>query len=161
MEPVIAPLTFAILNAVVRFLAVYSENSGLALGKRDFLRWMVIYWVAAGLIFSLAMTPVTILLNAVLSISHDPHFFANIFQHILAAIWIAFSAVVNWLFMWRVVRRARMADMGMTVAYLSVIPGINMLTTLILTFNRDALDDDEDDDNDISYHTTQPPQGRP
>ena len=95
-------------------LAVAKENSNLRTNRREFLLWIVAY---IGIPFVIGF------IGALLDE-------ADISQ----LIGVIFGLAIIYPLYQRFVRRARDVGMGKTIAYLSIVPLVNIITTLILLF---------------------------
>lgn len=95
-------------------LAIRSENSGHKLDRIGFLYWVAVYFGV----------PVTIA-------AAGEAFGAQLIASLLAFV---FAIAIIYPVYQRYVRRARDAGMGKMIAYVSVIPFVNLVTTLILLF---------------------------
>ena len=93
-------------------VAVYREDSGLAMGRRDFALWVVLYLIVV--VASLGVA-------------------ADIESHSILLAGASFTgAAVAYMFYQRVVRRARDAGLGKGIAYVAVIPLLNLVVFFLL-----------------------------
>jgi uncharacterized membrane protein YhaH (DUF805 family) len=105
----------------VPLVAVYRENSEHRINRLPFLLWVVAPYVVG-------------LIGGYLGGTLGSEGFGGFVGLVVAL-------AISYLSYQRYVRRAREAGLGKLIAYLSVIPLVNVLTTLVLIFYPQKIDE--------------------
>ena len=98
--------------------AVISETSQIKIKRKEFL-----FWIAAW--FGILI--VTKMLSSIIAIENFESIGGLVFYGLMYPVYQ------------RIVRRARDAGMGKLIAYLSIIPGVNLPCFLILLFKKSVI----------------------
>lgn len=112
--------------------AVYRENSNECLSRLGFLKWFGLYYLGVPIVSGLALG------------------FFGVEDKTIEGLGSLYGIMLMYPLFQRVVRRARDAGMGKGIAYLTVIPLVNIITFLILAFKaKDAFHENNIADNII------------
>lgn len=105
-------IAIIVVMIAVPIVAIYRENSDLTMRRGRFALWVLLFLIVAPTVVNVV---------------------GEILQNIAVyAVLGAIGAVITYLFYQRVVRRARDAGKGKRIAYIGVIPVVNLVVFVIL-----------------------------
>lgn len=105
-------IAVVVVAIVVPVIAVYRENSDLTIRRGRFALWVLLFLIVAPTVVNVVM---------------------EVLPHIAVyAVLAVIGGVITYFFYQRVVRRARDAGKGRRIAYIGVIPVVNLVVFVIL-----------------------------